>query len=208
MDDEALAAWRAPVDEAFSYLEPAGWAAALCEEKIDSPPAGTAYVKLSRGQGAAVAATIAGECGKQTGAFGGNTTYLYKFVGFVKNPQIGTDDVSINFKLTVSGPSGSADLLTNGTKSLQPGETFSIQNRQAFVQLSENEYDKICVHFENPPEFYTSNTVCNTIVCQDLGSSGYEVPPELINPDPVDPSTTTTSGSTTSGSSGTIWGRI
>jgi hypothetical protein len=178
MSQEERAQKMAEASQIFDRYTSTGWAQSICLTKIDNPPQGTGYVQLPQGQGLGVAATIYGECLRQPG-INGQEQILYKIGGFAKNPGGTFAGSTIKFNIYVNGPSGKVYLYEQ-TQELKNGETRSLQGRNAFVQQTTNRYDQVCVEFQNPPEFWQSNLICNNIVCSNAESSSYSSPPANI----------------------------
>lgn len=169
--NKAIQDWKLAVDKTFKPFTTAGWVEAICAKKFKQPPQATAFVKIPGGS-ITPAATVAAECTPVLDSLSGNTTRMYKFTIHVSNPQSTVLETPMIFNVRLYG-SREVDFF-NEKQILQRGESFTLDKDKQPV-LSSELYDKICINFDEPPEFFKGSEICNKIVCRDdLAQSGYE----------------------------------
>lgn len=158
-----------------------GIAEEMCKAKFDEKEQTVAIMRLPGTSEPVPVATISGTCGLPVKDFStGDVARMYTLTGFVKNPKnilVGNKPLKFNIKLI--GAEKEAYLF-NEQQVLAEDGYLSIKAGD-FAKYSMHLYDKVCIEFVEPPEFYfETDRVCNVLNCpasEDF--TAYTEPPEI-----------------------------
>ncbi|MFT7615292.1 MAG: hypothetical protein ACI8Y7_000098 [Candidatus Woesearchaeota archaeon] len=183
---ERFAKWESQVKELIPTTD--RWVETMCKANLKPDgPQNTAFVKLPDGSVSA-AATTGGECSSPVTAYD-VTERLYKFSAYVANPQGVPEETPLRFDIYIQDDSGERHALFDDAFALDPGGVLSLTGPDAVSRFSDKLFTQICIEFENPPEIFEDNTLCNAITCREIPEGGYTAPPLLEQDNPFNEDT-------------------
>ena len=185
------------MDQAFStlYLGTEYWSSEICSVFVEGEQEGMAYADTPGGL-AQLAAYVEGA--RTEGAINenGKPEYIYRFEISIRNGDYEKDTNAIDpMEFTVQLRGEKTIDLFKGKQSIKRGDRFKKVGSSSIVKQSTTYYSQICILFDEAPYKWriSGNELCNTIVLNAGGASGFASSPSA---------STSSAGSSSSTSSG------
>ena len=166
-DQESLLAWRDNVDKVFAtlYLGTEYWSSSLCSSYLDGEDVGVAYAETPQGL-AQIGAHIEATRTMPVTNENGSAEFIYKITFNIRNGDYEKDPrapANMSFNVVLTGER--TVNLFNQDQSVARGSSYGRVGRDAIVQTSTFQYDKICIVFDEIPLRWKldGKELCNTI---------------------------------------------